>query len=236
LTNSTQIYVRGALGTQFLSVFFLSTERDLEFNKIILSAGGSTLAEHCKIMYLWDYLEPKFYCTSEVDMQSTHKSFNVNAWPEMTKEEYRKRVKEFYRKWEVNFIFGWRSGVREHDVILHARGTDNKFLTEDKLAQIAKKYDSVAVTGEDSQLISRIQTITDVKNISSDDPVYDWYTLQNAKEVHGGCSTFMLSAAMLSPETQFVFYQTPDMNPNSKIISDRIVSVLDNARIECFGH
>jgi len=222
-----KIYIRGALGTQFLSIFFLMSNKEVKVDEIVLSAGGGSLAEHCKILYVPEYMSPRTELEYQIDNESTHKTFNVNNWPEMSVDEYKDRWDIFNSRW--SFV---RYSLYPKNVIIHARGTDNKFLTDSMLTEIANRFDEVCVTGEDKELLERIPA----KNISSDNPVGDWMALQNAKEVHGGCSTFMLSAAMLAPDTEFVFYQTPDMNPNSKIISDRIVSVLDNARIECFGH
>ena len=142
----------------------------------------------------------------------------------MTPEEYQERWKRFNEKWKMIEV---SELPKRYDVILHARGTDRPFLSKDMLIDIAGKHDNIYVTGEDAELTKHIPA----HDLSTNNPVWDWYTLQKAKEVHGGCSTFMMSAAMLSPTTKFVFYKTEGMDPNSEKIIDRLVKVLPNADI-----
>ena len=218
----TKANIRGALGTQFMSIFILSSEKDLTINEFTLSAASCV--DHAKILYVPQYMYPKDKIKLSVDNNSTTKSFNVSQWPEMTPEEYQERWKRFNEKWEITDFIEF---VMKYDVILHARGTDRPFLSKNMLVDIADKHDKIYVTGEDPELTKHIPA----HDISTDDPVWDWFTLQKANEVHGGCSTFMMSAAMLSPTTKFVFYKTEGMDPNSEKIIDRLVKVLPNAII-----
>jgi hypothetical protein len=218
----TKANIRGALGTQFMSIFILSSEKDLAINEFTLSAANCV--DHAKILYVQQYMYPKDKIKLSVDNNSTAKSFNVSQWPEMTPEEYQERWEVFYDRWQFSAFL---PECDRHDIILHARGTDRPFLSKDMLVEIADKHDKICVTGEDSELTQHIPA----QDISTDDPVKDWLTLQKANEVHGGCSTFMMSAAMLSPSTKFVFYKTEGMDPNSEKIIDRLVKVLPNAII-----
>lgn len=218
----TKANIRGALGTQFMSIFILSSEKDLTINEFTLSAASCV--DHAKILYVPQYMYPKDKIKLSVDNNSTEKSFNVSQWPEMTIGEYQERWSIFNDRWCMsNFL----PECKSHDIILHARGTDRPFLTKDMLVEIADKHDKICVTGEDPELTKHIPA----HDISTDDPVKDWLTLQQANEVHGGCSTFMMSAAMLSPGTKFVFYKTEGMDPNSEKIIDRLIKVLPNAII-----
>lgn len=218
----TKANIRGALGTQFMSIFILSSEKDLAINEFTLSAANCV--DHAKILYVQQYMYPKDKIKLSVDNNSTAKSFNVSQWPEMTIGEYQERWSIFNDRWCMSKFL---PECESHDIILHARGTDRPFLSKDMLVEIADKHDKICVTGEDSELTKHIPA----HDISTDDPVKDWLTLQKAKEVHGGCSTFMMSAAMLAPGTNFTFYKTPNMDPNSEKIIDRLVKVLPNTII-----
>ena len=218
----TKANIRGALGTQFMSIFILSSEKDLAINEFTLSAASCV--DHAKILYVSQYMYPKDKIKLSVDNNSTAKSFNVSQWPEMTIGEYQERWSIFNDRWCMSKFL---PECESHDIILHARGTDRPFLSKDMLVEIADKHDKICVTGEDPELTKHIPAY----DISTDDPVKDWLTLQKAKEVHGGCSTFMMSAAMLAPGTNFTFYKTPNMDPNSEKIIDRLVKVLPNTII-----
>tara|TARA_Y100001973_G_scaffold66673_1_gene97458 strand:+ start:383 stop:1045 length:663 start_codon:yes stop_codon:yes gene_type:complete len=217
-----RVNIRGALGTQFMSVFILSTQKDLGVTEFVLSAANCV--KHAQILYVPQYLVPKKKISLTVDFSSMIKSWNVSEWPEMTVEEYEDRWKIFNDNWEMSEFV---PECESHKVILHARGTDRPFLSKDILIDIASKHNKICVTGEDPELTKHIPA----QDISTDDPVKDWLTLQNADEVHGGCSTFMMSAAMCAPDTNFIFYKTEGMDPNSEKIIDRLVKVLPNAII-----
>ena len=218
----SDVHVRGALGTQFMSIFILSSQKDIFIHEYILSAANCV--DHAKTFYVPQYLVPKDKITLRVDSSSTKKSWNVSEWPEMTIGEYQERWSVFNDRWYMSEFI---PECESHDIILHARGADRPFLSKDMLVEIADKHDKICVTGEDPELTKHIPA----HDISTDDPVKDWLTLQKAKEVHGGCSTFMMSAAMLAPGTNFTFYKTPNMDPNSEKIIDRLVKVLPNAII-----
>ena len=87
----TKANIRGALGTQFMSIFVLSSEKDLTINEFTLSAASCV--DHAKILYVPQYMYPKDKIKLSVDNNSTTKSFNVSQWPEMTPEEYQERWK-----------------------------------------------------------------------------------------------------------------------------------------------
>ena len=81
------------------------------------------------------------------------------------------------------------------DSVLHVRGSDNQFISEDEYCEIAD-YIKPILVGDDKELMKRIIKRTGVDMLNQN-AIDDWHTTLDAQTVYGGLSTFILSGNLI---------------------------------------
>lgn len=187
------ITLRGGLGTQFMTLFHayaLNIQQgrvppvdEIQINVVNAPVGSTT----CWVTELFDVDIPCGVVPAEVAIKNMNpclEGYSLGL-------KYQKKILDKHLKIRYN---GTHKVVEK---VLHVRGSDNQFISEDKYCEIAE-YIKPTLIGDDKELIARIVKRTGADFLSQN-AADDWHTTLDADVVYGGLSTFILSGNLIHP-------------------------------------
>ena len=195
------INVRGALGTQIIELFTgLSNviEAYSTPTKISINTGGSPYHTVQR-----DYLSELFntWIPVEVDTHSTAKT-GINGTNFQSILQHRAHILNMYLQFNI-------PKYKYADTIVHVRKGDKQLVSDDTykgfVEDLLKIKPNLFVMGDDFHLISDICAATGARFIHQN-PLFDWYTVANAREVYAGFSAFPLSGMVWNPDLKINFF------------------------------
>ena len=186
------LYLRGGLGTQVLLLYHaFSTviEHGYKYDNILISpVEGVPKLQVDYVSQLFDLPIP-----CEIDTSGTiQKSFELCAPCFEYSYKHRERIAEEFIPLKPNTT---HAKVKS---LLHVRGTDNQFVSEEVYCDIARDYECT-IYGDDPILVQKIALETGSPYLIQN-PIDDWYTTVNAERIYGGLSTFFLSTTLIPPD------------------------------------
>jgi hypothetical protein len=188
------ITLRGGLGTTVLTLFHayslnIAAGLNPPVDEIQINVHQAPLGSR------EDWLSKLFEMTipcAVVPAEQIFKDHNPSPEGFALSLQYRQIVLDKYLKLRYN------DTNKIVDKVLHVRGTDNQFISEDRYCELADEYKPTLI-GDDHNLISKISKRTGC-TILRQNAVDDWHTTIYAKHIIGGLSTFILSGSLINPD------------------------------------
>ena len=196
------IDIRGGLGTQVLQ--FMKCAALYDFDKI--RVNGDSSISHVQVNWVSKVFDTKVPCRTIAGNKKTT-NFDAAVIP-----VFQEKREEIFKK------YGNLRKIRKPsgDHILHMRGTDNQFVSNDQYAEFLDDGPKITkIISDDIELLANVHVSPETSKLlaktsnrnSPSTATEDWFSAINSDAIYGGYSTFILSVALLSPETNVYIFK-----------------------------